>query len=75
MIIAAAMEMPIGIPVDRLYEGPQTHGRLVPCRLMALRIATREEYVAYGIASYGDEFSINEDLARKWNHYYEVSID
>lgn len=75
MIVASASPLEIGVPCTRYYEGPQTNGELVETRIMALRIATREEYLAYGYATFGDEFHPGEDLRRGWRNYYLISID
>lgn len=75
MIVCAAKSMPIGVPITRFYEGPQTNGQLTQTRIMALRVATREEYLEHGRMLFPDTFDENEDLRRGWTNYYEVSID
>ena len=67
--------MEIGVPCTRFYEGPQTKGEMVSTRVCALRVATREEYLEYGFATFGEEFHPNEDLRRGWNYYYQISVD
>jgi hypothetical protein len=75
MIISSPIPMKIGEICTRYYEGPQTKGERTEVRVCALRTATREEYVKYGLEQFGDEFSPTANLLRGWNHYYEISID
>jgi hypothetical protein len=75
MIISSAQPLVIGEHCTRWYEGPQTKGNQIEVRICALRVATREEYLAYGYSQFGEEFEPDEDLRRGWNNYYLVSMD
>lgn len=75
MIVASAGPLPVGHITDGIYEGPETDSNPTQIRFFVIRIATRDEYVEYGREAYGEKFSIDEDLRRGWNHYYQVSMD
>ena len=74
-IVASNCPLPLNTPIDEIYEGPQTDKVPTKCRIVALRITTREEYLKVNMELWGDKFLLDDDLRRGFYHYYEITTD